>query len=698
MFFRKNNSPVSGAQDAAPSAVNEAPPAIPRYIQELEERIRAADLPPRVGETARLELERLSGMDRSAPESGIGVNYLEFLLSLPWQGLTRDNLDLKRAETILQARHLGLDKVKERVLEFLAVKTLRSESQPTILVVDDEEIARTNLAYVFTKDGYDVLTAQNGLEAVYCMNKRPADIVITDLKMERMDGIQLLGQIRKEWPDTSVIMITGYATVKTAVTALHEGADAYLSKPVNLTKLRESVREILDARDRASHLNGPVLCFTGPPGTGKTSIGRAIAEALERKFVRFSLAGLRDEAELRGHRRTYVGALPGRILAEIQKAGVRNPVIMLDEMDKIIQDFKGDAASVFLEVLDPEQNAAFVDHYLDIPFDLSNVMFIATANMAENLPAPLMDRMERIEFSSYTLKEKEAIATRFLVPAQLRNHGLTGDMVQLTPEGIRSLILGYTREAGLRGLEKNIAGLCRKVARRYVGRTGELSEQEVLDAPAIGALLGAPPFSRTRALTAPRIGLATGLVWTETGGEIIFVEVAKMQGNKQLLLTGSLGNVLQESARAALSYLRSNAATYDIDPGFFEVSDIHIHLPSGGVSKDGPSAGITIFVALLSLLTGRAVRQDVALSGEMTLLGDILPVGGVREKVLAASQAGIRQIVLPEKNRITLDALDEDVMQGVDIFLADTVRELAETVLVREDGNEDLRGALYSRP
>lgn len=684
MFFKKNAPLTSDIDVPEPSSQDVAPTVVPAHIKELQDRIRNADLPDQVLKTAALELERLSGMDRFAPEAGIGISYLEFLLSLPWKAVTRDNLDLGRAENILKSRHLGLDKVKERVLEFLAVKTLRGGSRPTILVVDDEEIARTNLAYVFEKDGYDVSMAQNGLEAVYYMNKRPADIVITDLKMERMDGIQLLGQIRKDWPDTSVIMITGYATVDTAVTAIQEGADHYLSKPVNLTKLRECVHTMLEARERASHLNGPVLCFTGPPGTGKTSIGRAIAEALERKFVRFSLAGLRDEAELRGHRRTYVGAMAGRILTEIQKAGVRNPVIMLDEMDKIIQDFKGDAASVFLEVLDPEQNAAFVDHYLDIPFDLSNVMFIATANMAENLPAALLDRMELIEFSSYTLKEKEAIANRFLVPAQLKRHGLTKESVVLTEEGIRSLILGYTREAGLRGLEKKIADLCRKMARQRVGEQGNAIGQVPMDAAGIATLLGAPLFTRTRALTAPKVGLATGLVWTETGGEIIFVEVARMKGNKQLLLTGSLGEVLRESAQAALSHLRSNADFYQIDPGFFEVSDIHVHLPSGGVSKDGPSAGITIFVALLSLLTGRAVRQDVALSGEMTLLGDILPVGGVREKILAAAQAGIRQLVFPHKNKPVLDALGDDVLQGMEIVLADDVRELADMVLVPE--------------
>ncbi|MDD4649903.1 MAG: response regulator [Desulfoplanes sp.] len=684
MFFKKNASLSPKVDVPESSPEKETLPLIPHHIQDLQKRIRAAAIPSSVRETATQELERLSGMDRFAPEAGIAINYLEFLLSLPWEIVTRDNLDLARAQAILQARHLGLDTVKERVLEFLAVKTLRGTSRPKILVVDDEEIARTNLAYVFEKDGYDVSMAQNGLEAVYYMHKQPADIVITDLKMERMDGIQLLGQIRKQWPDTSVIMITGYATVDTAVTALKEGADHYLSKPVNLTKLRERVRDMMDAKERASHLNGPVLCFTGPPGTGKTSIGRAIAEALERKFVRFSLAGLRDEAELRGHRRTYVGAMAGRILTEIQKAGVRNPVIMLDEMDKIIQDFKGDAASVFLEVLDPEQNAAFVDHYLDIPFDLSSVMFIATANMAENLPAPLLDRMELIEFSSYTLKEKEAIATRFLVPAQLKRHGLNKELITLTDEGIRSLILGYTREAGLRGLEKKIASLCRKLARQRVEQGGSTGGKETLDARGIAALLGSPFYTRTRALTAPRVGLATGLVWTETGGEIIFVEVARMKGNKQLILTGSLGDVLRESAQAALSYLRSNADLYRIDPGFFEVSDIHIHLPSGGVSKDGPSAGITIFVALLSLLTGRAVRQDVALSGEMTLLGDILPVGGVREKVLAASQAGIRKIVFPQKNDLVIKGLGNDVVQGVEIVLADTVRELADIVLVAE--------------
>jgi ATP-dependent Lon protease len=658
---------------------------MPGYLQELRDRITGQDLPAMVRETAQLEWERLTGMDRSAPESGISINYLEFLLSLPWKAVTRDNLDLDRAATILKSRHLGLEAIHERILEFLAVKTLIGRQRPTILVVDDEEIARTNLAYVLEKDGYDVSTAQNGLEAVYYMDKQPADIVITDLKMERMDGIQLLGTIRKQWPDTSVIMITGYATVDTAVTALQKGADHYLSKPVNLTKLREHVRTLMEARERASHLHGPVLCFTGPPGTGKTSIGRAIAEALERKFVRFSLAGLKDEAELRGHRRTYVGAMAGRILLEIQKAGVRNPVIMLDEMDKTIQDFRGDAVSVFLEVLDPEQNASFVDHYLDIPFDLSQVMFIATANMAENLPAPLLDRMEIIEFSSYTYKEKEAIAHQFLVPAQLKRHGLTTRDVRLTEEGVRSLIRGYTREAGLRGLERKIADLCRKIARQRVNRQEETpSGPEVLDEERIAALLGPPVFTRTKALSAPRMGMATGLVWTATGGEIIFVEVARMKGSKQLLLTGSLGSVLRESAQAALSYLRSNAAMYHIDPDFFDVSDIHIHLPSGGVSKDGPSAGVTIFVALLSLLTGRPVRRDVAMSGELTLLGDVLPVGGIREKVLAASQAGIRQLVFPRKNKAEIEALDADVVQDLEIVLADEVGEFAKVALVQE--------------
>ena len=675
MFFKKNKPLESPTVHFESESEDSDIPVIPGHIKELQEQIRGADLPDGARDTAHRELDRIVGLDRFSPEAGIGINYLDFLLSLPWKTVTRDNLDLERAKIILESRHLGLDTVKERILEFLAVKTLRGERLPSILIVDDEEIARTNLAYVFEKDGYEVATAQNGLEAAYCMDKQPADIVITDLKMKRMDGIQLLAQIRKQWPDTGVIMITGYATVDTAVAALQEGADHYLSKPVNLTKLRTCVREMVEARERASHLNGPVLCFTGPPGTGKTSIGKAIAEALERTFVRFSLAGLRDEAELRG-------------LAEIQTVGVRNPVIMLDEMDKFIQDFKGDAASVFLEVLDPEQNGAFVDHYLDIPFDLSRVMFIATANMAENLPAPLLDRMELIEFSSYSYKEKERIAKRYLVPAQLKRHGLGRDSVGLTDGGIHHLISGYTREAGLRGLEKKIADLCRKVARQRVELKEEGSEKTILDEEELTALLGSPPFGTERGPASPRVGLATGMAWTETGGEIISVEAVGMKGSKQLLLTGSLGEVLRESAQAALSYLRSNADLYHIDPGFFEVSDIHIHLPSAGVTKEGPSAGITIFTALLSLLTGRAVLQDVAMSGEMTLLGDILPVGGVREKILAASQAGINRLVFPGRNKAAIDALDADVVQGMEISLVDDVCRLADIVLVKEEAGK----------
>ena len=494
-------------------------------------------------------------------------------------------------------------------------------------------------------------------------------------------GLQLLEELRRRWPDTGVIMLTGYATVKTAVTAMRKGADQYLSKPVNLTKLRKYVLEILQNKQRTRALRGPVLCFTGPPGTGKTSIGHAIAEAMGRKFFRLSMAGLRDEAELRGHRRTYVGAMPGRILQGIQKAGVRNPVIMLDEMDKIIQDFQGDATSVLLELLDPEQNAFFSDHYLGLPFDLSGVLFIATANVVEHLPAPLRDRMEEIEFTSYTHKEKQEIATRFLIPNQLSRHGLKIDEVTILPEAVRSLIIDYTRESGLRGLEKQVASLCRKLARQIL-TDDETFVARVVNGADIPEIMGSPPHFTTTAQSTSKVGLATGLVWTEVGGEIIFVEAARMRGSKQLILTGSLGEVLRESAQTALSYIRSHAEQFGISPDFFESSDIHVHIPAGAVTKEGPSAGVTIAIALLSRLTGRPVHQNMAFTGEISLLGEILPVGGIREKIMAAARAGIRVIVLPEKCASAVRDLEVDVLEDMDIRLVSELEDAMKLALL----------------
>ncbi|QJB57041.1 S16 family serine protease [Pseudodesulfovibrio sp. zrk46] len=644
----------------------------------LREDIESAGFPPEILAAARAECDRIDVTDPSSPEYSIALNFLEVLLSLPWDTTTKDDLDIARAEEVLNARHYGLNRVKDRILEFLAVKNLCARHNPRILLVDDEVIARENMAIVFQGEGYDVEAVANGLEAVAAMEKSPADIVVSDLKMEGMDGMELLQVLRQRWPDTKVIMITGYATVKTAVAAMQQGADQYLGKPVNLTKLRGYVAEMYEKSLRMQHLRGPVLCFSGPPGMGKTSIGRAIAEAMGRKFFRLSLAGLRDEAELRGHRRTYVGAMPGRILQGIQKAGSRNPVIMLDEVDKAVQDFQGDATSVLLEMLDPEQNNGFMDHFLGLPFDLSSALFICTANSVERLPAPLRDRLEVIEFPSYTLHEKHHIASHFVLPDQLHQHGLDEQLVSVSPEAIRELITGYTREAGLRGLRKQLAALCRKIAKQILSEgQGAVS----VDTDMVHQMLGAPLNSSTMAQKQSKVGLATSLVWTENGGEIIFVEAARMQGNKQLILTGSLGEILRESAQTALSYCRSHAEIFDINPDFYELSDIHVHIPAGAVSKEGPSAGLAITIALLSLMTGRAVRPDVASTGELSLLGEVLPVGGVREKLMAAQTAGIKVVILPEGCASRVQSIEPEVTEGLDIHYVSTMEEAARIAL-----------------
>ncbi|SMF20187.1 S16 family serine protease [Desulfovibrio gilichinskyi] len=680
-WFRKKNAEESPSEPKSPSEKKEQVELKDPVIENLHKRIEEAYLPDQILPVARDEYERLLKTEKSSPEFAIGQNYLEFILSLPWNSTTKDDLDLTRAKEVLDARHYGLSPVKERILEFLAVKSLHSRQQAKILLADDEVIARENLSIIFEQDGFAVRAVANGIEAVAAMENDPADILVTDLKMDGMDGLQLLQEVRRRWPDTGVIMLTGYATVKSAVTAMMKGADQYLGKPVNLTKLRDYVMELLTKNQRIQHLRGPVLCFSGPPGTGKTSIGKAIAEAMGRKFFRLSLAGLRDEAELRGHRRTYVGAMAGRILQGIEKAGVRNPVIMLDEMDKVIQDFKGDATSVLLEILDPEQNSSFVDNYLGLPFDLSGVLFIATANMVERLPAPLRDRMEEIEFSSYTLSEKQQIATRFLIPEQLRQHGLSPKDFDLLPEAVRSLIVDYTREAGLRGLEKQVASLCRKLARKTLA-DGEGAGVLTVEAADIKEIMGTTPHFNTAAKTEPKVGLATGLVWTENGGEILFVEAVKMNGNKQLILTGSLGEVLRESAQTSLSFLRSNAERFNLAPDFFEASDIHVHLPAGAVTKEGPSAGITIAIAILSMLTDRPVRPDVAFSGEISLLGEVLPVAGVREKVMAAARAGIKTVILPKQCDYAVRSIEPEVLENIEIRLVERLDEVVELALI----------------
>jgi ATP-dependent Lon protease len=656
----------------------------PRTGQELVDlrtAIHQAQFPPEVLAVALKELERVEKTDPAVAEYSIGLNYLDYLVSLPWNRFTEDNLDLKRAERLLESQHYGLGHVKERILEYLAVRTLCSLQSARVLVVDDEEIARTNLEYILRKEGHQVDGAANGAQALDLIKAQEYDLILTDLKMEKMDGLQLLESAKQISPNTEIIMVTGYATVSTAVDALKKGAAHYLSKPIKLDELRETVREIIDRKRHIQMSRGPILCFAGPPGTGKTSIAKAIAEALERRFVRVSLAGLRDEAELRGHRRTYVGAMPGRIISEIRRVGLKNPVFMLDEIDKIGQDFRGDPASVLLEILDPEQNSNFVDHYVDVPFDLSGVMFITTANVVETLPHPLLDRLEVINFPGYTESEKKNIAKKYLIPRQLREHGLMHLTPDFTDAALSKIIHDYTREAGLRNLDREIATICRKLARICLQSKGgacALSVDEVL----VEKLLGPRKFTHEVAEAGNRVGVTTGLVWTEFGGELIFVEATRMRGHQQLILTGSLGTVLKESAQTALSFVRSHAEEFGLDPNFFENQDIHIHLPAGAIPKEGPSAGVTITLALLSLLTNRPARRDVALTGELTLSGRILPVSGIREKILASQRAGVKVVVFPKLNEADINNLEEEVKEGLEIVLAEEIKPLIGLVLL----------------
>ncbi len=522
-------------------------------ISELREAVEGRDLPLEVKERADRELKRLAAMPPMSPEVGIIRTYLDWLLELPWTERSEDNLDVPHAAAVLDADHYGLEKIKDRILEYIAV--------------------------------------------------------------------------RKIAPD---------------------------------------------------NMRGPILCFVGPPGTGKTSLGRSIAHGLGREFVRMSLGGVRDEAEIRGHRRTYIGALPGRVLQAMRRVGTVNPLFMLDEIDKLGQDFRGDPAAALLEVLDPEQNNTFADHYLELDYDLSQVLFITTANSLYSIPDALLDRMEVIEFNSYLEEEKLEIGRQFLVPRQLEQHGLSELGVRFEDEAIKSIIRLYTREAGVRNLEREIAMVCRKVARkvaegkRYPRR---LTAQKVAEA------LGPARFTDDKLPDQDEVGLATGAAWTAAGGEIMFVEVNLMPGKGSLTLTGQLGDVMQESAQAALTYTRSQAHALGINPELFERSDIHIHLPEGAVPKDGPSAGVTLAVALVSAFTNRPVRRDVSMTGEITLRGRVLPVGGVREKVLAARRTGITTFILPRKNESDLQEIPKKLRQDVKFVLVDRVDEVLDVVL-----------------
>ncbi len=673
MFFKKKPStdaPLPEQQDK-----EETP------LSKLRNQITEANLPQYALDAANKELDKLANTDAAVAEYSVGLNYIELISSLPWNISTKGTLDMSRVQSILDGRHCGLGQVKQRILEFLAAKTLRGSARQNILIVDDEDIARTNMAHVLTKDGFACKTAENGLAALKVLAEEDIDLIISDLKMDHMDGLELLHEVNSSYPEIPVIMVTGFATINSAVQAMKNGAAHYLGKPVNLDELRKTVREVLDQKLTSEMGKGPILCFTGPPGTGKTSVGRAIAEALQLHFIRVSLAGLRDEAELRGHRRTYVGAMPGRIITELKRAAVNNPVFMLDEIDKIGQDFRGDPASVMLEVLDPEQNIKFMDHYLDIPFNLSRIMFIATANDVSKLPGPLLDRMELIEFTGYTEKEKCKIARDFIIPRQLKAAGLNTLDIDFSSEALSRIIGDYTRESGLRNLEREIANVCRKLALLYLDSKKTVLDTKI-EASTITTLLGPRRFIQNYAENEPKVGITTGLVWSAIGGEIISVETASMEGSGNLLLTGSLGEVLQESAQAALSLIRSRSAEFGIKEYFFKNMDIHIHFPAGGIAKDGPSAGITIFAALLSLLTKRPARRDIAMTGEMTLSGRILPIGGIREKLLAAQRAGVKTVLLPLANKEEVEILPPDVLENLQVVLVKNADEVIPLVLL----------------
>ena len=539
-------------------------------VEEFREKIEKSGMPEEAEKESRRELDRLSKLPTAAAEYGVIRTYLDWLTSVPWSTETEDNLDITHARQVLDEDHYDLEELKERILEYLAVRKLREERK------DDWE------------------------------QEEPTDL------------------IRRE---------------------------------------REGV----------------ILCFVGPPGTGKTSLGQSIARALGRKFIRQSLGGLRDEAEIRGHRRTYIGALPGRVIQALRRVESKNPVFMLDEVDKLGKDFRGDPASALLEVLDPEQNREFRDHYLDVPFDLSKVMFITTANLLDPIPAPLRDRMEILHLSGYTETEKVRIADGYLIPRELRENGLRAEELSFTEDVLHRIIRDYTREAGVRNMEREIGRICRKVVTRIAEGKAEPVHVEVED---VGELLGKPRYFPETALRTRVPGVATGLSVTFAGGDLIFCEATKMPGNKQFLVTGQLGDVMKESAQTALSYVRSKADELNIPGDTFETTDLHLHVPAGAVPKDGPSAGVTMATALVSLLTGRRVHDDVAMTGEITLRGQVLPVGGVKEKALAAHRAGLKIVILPQQNQKDLDDIPEEVRESLKFVLVDQVDGVFEAALV----------------
>lgn len=519
----------------------------------IEERIAKAQLPQEAEQVAKKQLKRLRNMQVGSAEYTVVRTYLDWILDLPWHNATVDNLDIAQVRKVLDEDHYGLEKVKKRILEYLAVRKLKKDKK------------------------------------------------------------------------------------------------------------------------------GPILCLIGPPGVGKTSLGRSIARALGRKFHRISLGGVHDEAAIRGHRRTYVGALPGQVIQGMKKVGTVNPVFMLDEVDKIGHDFRGDPAAALLEVLDPEQNNTFADHYLEIPYDLSNVMFVANANVADPIPPPLRDRMEILEIPGYTRNEKLAIARQHLIPKQIEEHGISTEQLSIEDTAVDEIIDHYTREAGVRTLERQIASVIRGVAVKIA--EGDTTPRKIATADDVREFLGAPRYTSEVAERTEEAGVATGLAWTSVGGEILFIEATRMYGSGKLQLTGQLGDVMKESAQAALSYVRTNSEKLGIPKDFLEKSDIHIHIPAGAMPKDGPSAGVTMFTALVSMLTGIRVRHDVAMTGEITLRGRVLPIGGLKEKVLAAHRAGIKRVLIPERNKADLDEIPAEIKNDLEFVICSKVDQIVEAAL-----------------
>lgn len=528
-------------------------------IDKYREKLQKLELPEEVQIKIEKELDRLSKLSQGSPEVGVSKTYLDWIFDLPWNSETKDNLDIKHAREILEEDHYGLKKVKERVLEYLAIRQL------------------------------------------------------------------------------------------------------------------------------SNSMKGPILCLVGPPGVGKTSIAKSIARAMDRKFVRMSLGGVRDEAEIRGHRRTYIGAIPGRIIYSIKQAGTRNPLFLLDEIDKMSHDFRGDPASAMLEVLDPEQNKDFRDHYLELPFDLSRVMFLTTANSLDSIPRPLIDRMEIIDISGYTEEEKLHIALKYLIPKQIKEHSLEEENIQMSEATVKAIITGYTRESGVRGLERQIASVIRKAAANIVEHKKDVVKITPVN---LNKYLGIERYKYDKINQKNEIGVVTGLAWTSVGGDTLFIEVSIMPGTGKLELTGQLGDVMKESARAGLSYIRSRCEEYKIDKDFSKNMDIHIHVPEGATPKDGPSAGITMTTAMISALTKTPVYKDVAMTGEVTLRGRVLPIGGLKEKVLAASRAGIKKLIIPIENEKDIEEIPQNVRRKIEFVLASNMEEVLEHALARGEDND----------